>query len=480
LSCTTAMSKVVLDRLLDIIKPPGRRRVQGVKQQTLPFTSMRVHHLDVHGEEACSLMLEFDANPAASSLANQVARRAIRCIAEVMDEEDDVVDKAWEGPDGQNALESLLEETNRSAMASAIKTLSAETGSLLASQPTLLQLHAPAKVYGDLHGQFRDLLLLLGHFGIPTAGSGPIFIFNGDFVDRGAHQLEVVILLFALKLVFPDRVFLLRGNHEDAVQNAGMGSLGFSEVCKKEFGIAEGGNVFHAVHAAFNYLPLACVLNERILVLHAGIGTGEWKLDYLENLKRPMDSNAIAADLVINNILWSDPIADDGKKDYIGVHRSPRVMGRTPASTYSSPRSVRSAAGSPVAGNRSAFFPQATSKNYSVKSVQASPRADPYSGIVEFGKPVTEAFCKMNGIELLVRSHQIRALAFDVLHGGRCIRVFSARDYEGCHNDSSILSITHSADADVLIVRGQVLETVSAEDPEAGQVVYCECECSIA
>ena len=62
----------------------------------------------------------------------------------------------------------------------------------------------PAKVFGDIHGQFRDLLLLFGEFGFPSHRTGDVqstaYVFNGDWVDRGPHQLEVVALLFALKV----------------------------------------------------------------------------------------------------------------------------------------------------------------------------------------------------------------------------------------------------------------------------------------
>ena len=57
-------------------------------------------------------------------------------------------------------------------------------------------------------GQLRDLLLLFREFGFPSHRRGDIectnYIFNGDFVDRGAHQLECVTLLFALKALYPE------------------------------------------------------------------------------------------------------------------------------------------------------------------------------------------------------------------------------------------------------------------------------------
>ena len=61
------------------------------------------------------------------------------------------------------------------------------------------------------------------------------YIFNGDFVDRGAHQLECVTLLFSLKALYPDQIILVRGNHEFREQNMSMGESGFWWACQSHF-----------------------------------------------------------------------------------------------------------------------------------------------------------------------------------------------------------------------------------------------------
>ena len=98
--------------------------------------------------------------------------------------------------------------------------LCAEAQAIFAAEPVVLDLRAPCKVFGDIHGQYADLMRLFAQFGAPSreADGGDIsvvdYLFLGDYVDRGKHSLETICLLLALKLSFPQRVFLVRGNHE--------------------------------------------------------------------------------------------------------------------------------------------------------------------------------------------------------------------------------------------------------------------------
>ena len=73
------------------------------------------------------------------------------------------------------------------------------------------RVQAPVTICGDLHGQFYDLVELF-----KVGGDCPdtSYLFMGDFVDRGFYSVETFLLLLALKVRYPDRITLIRGNHE--------------------------------------------------------------------------------------------------------------------------------------------------------------------------------------------------------------------------------------------------------------------------
>ena len=77
----------------------------------------------------------------------------------------------------------------------------------------LVEVKAPLKVCGDIHGQYYDMLRLFEYGGLPSEST---YLFLGDYVDRGRQGIETICLLYALKIKYPCKVFMLRGNHESA------------------------------------------------------------------------------------------------------------------------------------------------------------------------------------------------------------------------------------------------------------------------
>lgn len=414
-----ATSKVVVDHDFQFVER-GMRRRKTLDQDAVHSVSVKLLQQQPHvpGNGYClSCTTRLDGLLGVDPRAERVVQAARHMARRVAAEERDVLHAEWGGPDGREPLEVLLEEQDSSLqgymrqqrLGDAIKGLAHAAQRLVASQPTLAEATVPAKVFGDIHGQFRDMLLLLHDFGFPNETTSCSYIFNGDWVDRGKHQLEVVCLIFALKLAFPALVRLVRGNHEDAVQSDHMGEKGFRHQCVIRLGKKLGQEVFKAANEVFEWLPLGCVLDGSILVVHGGIGNGDWDLNYLRRVERPLNHDALAEDPVLYNVLWSDPIPED-KLDSCGVHDSPR---------------------------------------------------DNHAHLIHtFGSDVTEAFCKRNGLALVVRSHECmrKGTGYEVMHDNRCVRVFSARDYEGHGNHGSILSIVRGPDS--FVVQPQVVLSV--------------------
>lgn len=138
----------------------------------------------------------------------------------------------------------------------------------------VLRVDAPVKVFGDIHGQYQDLMRFFDLWGSPDE-NGDIesydYLFLGDYVDRGSHSLETVCLLMSLKIKYPEKIHLLRGNHEDRSINC---CHGFEYECKDKLGEnpEDPDSVFNKINQLFEWLPLAAVIEDNFLCVHGGIG----------------------------------------------------------------------------------------------------------------------------------------------------------------------------------------------------------------
>jgi serine/threonine-protein phosphatase with EF-hand domain len=161
-------------------------------------------------------------------------------------------------------------------------------------------------VVGDLHGSLPDLDHILQTFGPPSVGN--VYVFNGDFVDRGVHSLEVLSTLMALHLAVPSGVFLNRGNHEDSSISE---VYGFRDECLEKM---KTKAVWAEVKQFFSKLPYAVLVPKELaggaFVTHGGVRKGT-TLETFDAFPRDHESvmkgDADDADVAARDVLWSDP-----------------------------------------------------------------------------------------------------------------------------------------------------------------------------
>ncbi|VEL35359.1 unnamed protein product [Protopolystoma xenopodis] len=238
------------------------------------------------------------------------------------------------------------------------------------SENMLLELAAPIKVCGDIHGQFYDLLRLFLLCEYPPKTR---YLFLGDYVDRGPQSVEVLCLLFALKIKYPRGFFMLRGNHESDIVNR---IYGFRDEIRERYGKSKLRKHFSNV---FSVMPVAAIIENSIFCCHGGLSpellqdnvTGLQEM--INPIPRPVD---VPRQGLLCDLLWADPA------DY--APNGEMQLGWTP-----------------------------------------SPRGCSWC----FGHDVIDKFLDKFGLDLIVRAHQVVEDGYEFYHNRKLITVFSAPNY---------------------------------------------------
>jgi serine/threonine-protein phosphatase 5 len=182
-----------------------------------------------------------------------------------------------------------------------------EAGNVLKAAPTVVDLTVPANglltVCGDIHGQFFDLLHIFDINGAPSESHS--YLFNGDLVDRGAHSVEVLLLVMALKAALPHHFFIARGNHESESVNR---MHGFYEEMTRKY---DDSRMFSIANSVLNALPLVHIIEKDVMVVHGGLPSCAPtltldELRQIERMKIPEPGS------LMSHLLWSDPQDVDG------------------------------------------------------------------------------------------------------------------------------------------------------------------------
>ena len=120
----------------------------------------------------------------------------------------------------------------------------------------------------------------------------------GDFVDRGYYSVETFLLLLALKVRYPERITLIRGNHESRQITQ---VYGFYDECLRKYGSV---NVWRYCTSIFDYLALAAIIDNKIFCVHGGLSPSISTLYHIRSIDRKQE---VPHDVAMCYLMWSDP-----------------------------------------------------------------------------------------------------------------------------------------------------------------------------
>lgn len=238
------------------------------------------------------------------------------------------------------------------------------------NEGTVKEVRCPVTLVGDIHGQFHDLIELFRYGGAPPETN---YLFLGDYVDRGYFSVEVVTLLIAFKVRHPNRVTILRGNHESRQITQ---VYGFYDECVRKYGSA---SVWQQFTEVFDLMPLTALVENKLLCMHGGLSPQLATIDEIRKIDRIQE---VPHEGAMCDLLWSDP------DDRAGWGISPRGAGYT------------------------------------------------------FGPDRSKEFNHLNGLEIIVRAHQLVMDGYNLSHDKNVVTLFSAPNYcYRCGNTAALMEL---------------------------------------
>ncbi|CDO64613.1 serine/threonine protein phosphatase, putative [Plasmodium reichenowi] len=325
-----------------------------------------------------------------------------------------------------------------------------EVAKLFKMENSLENVTLPCKVFGDVHGNLYDLLDFFNLYNWPMHNNKNLlltetdlrkfeyihndkdihidknkdmqyndndikYVFLGNLINRGNYSLEVICLLFSLKILFPKHIYLLRGNHEDRLFNYIYGFYKDIEIKMKTnmeyMGIinyqeqvisAHSYELFNRINDVFEFFPLCVLLDKNILCIHGGIGDSVMTISDYQHIHKPIlipqnvdrysNNKSEHVKKIIIDTLWSDPINYNDELDLQLLKNS---------STYDIIPSRR--------GNIT----------------------------FKFGKHRLNDFLKNNQLKLIIRGHECVQEGYKYSYKRKLLTLFSAKNYCNKYNNNA-------------------------------------------
>lgn len=254
---------------------------------------------------------------------------------------------------------------------SQIISLFEEAKKLFARENLLIEFQEHSKeekifIIGDIHGSWESLQAIINEI---ERNNPKKIIFLGDLVDRGPNQLKCLVMTLLLKIVQPERFYLLRGNHETLEMNESYGFYGeFMEKFHHTSGLEKLLELYDA-------LPYCALINDKILCLHGGIPEDKNTINEMREMRHREVKNLADEHFEesLFEILWNDP------KEGLGYF----------SQSFRGP------------------------------------------GIKIFGRDAFEEFMEFNGFEYIIRAHECFSEGYRWFFDKRLLTIFSAANYRG-------------------------------------------------
>ncbi|XP_039913110.1 serine/threonine-protein phosphatase with EF-hands 1 [Hirundo rustica] len=302
--------------------------------------------------------------------------------------------------------------------------LLSETRRVLKEMPNITHLSTSYSkeitVCGDLHGNLDDLLLIFYKNGLPSEQNR--YVFNGDFVDRGKNSMEILIILFAFLLIYPNDLHLNRGNHEDYIMNL---RYGFTKEVSKKYK-DHWKQILCLLRDVFSWLPLATIIDSKVLILHGGI-SDTTDLDFLNALER----NKLKS-------LMRPPKSARDRQDQPKKRIPTTKPSKHTANQHVAGKTQRISSSGFTEPSGSNLPPDPALKEW--KQILDILWSDPRSqngctpnkcrgGGCYFGPDVTAKLFERYNLKMLIRSHEFKPEGYEISHDGKVITIFSASNY---------------------------------------------------
>lgn len=168
-----------------------------------------------------------------------------------------------------------------------------DADAILSKEPNLLEIDKRCYIFGDIHGQFYDLISLINMFDLKS----DTLLFLGDYVDRGSFSVEVYLYLMLLKSHYPSSIYLLRGNHESEKMTK---YFTFKTECMHKHNL----QVYERFVKSFRSLPIAAVVQGKAFCCHGGISPHLKKVRDLNSINRFKEIEYYG---IFCDIFWADP-----------------------------------------------------------------------------------------------------------------------------------------------------------------------------